>query len=792
MVPRTISHYRVLQLLGEGGMGEVHLAEDTNLNRKVAIKFLSTKSLSDSVARKRFIREAQAAASLDHPNICPIYEVGETDDACFIVMQYLEGETLDQKISSGRLEVAEAVRSATQMADALAEAHTHGIVHRDIKPQNLFLTSRGQLKVLDFGLAKLIATTPDSDSSANTLALLSNPGTLIGTMPYMSPEQVRGEDVDYRSDIFSLGTVLYEMLTANQPFADRSPAVTLSAILTKDPPLLSHYIQNPPVELERIVRKCLEKSREERYQSARDLAIDLRHLRRVTADTSPLVRTEIESKRHWPFKWIAATAISTVLVAGSVYLLARRNGKGGDRKPISSVAVLPFSDGSENADTRYLSDGMTDGLINSISKIPNVRTIGRSSVFRYQGRTVDAHTVGRDLGVDSVLTGRIIERGDTLTIIVELADAKDDHHIWGAQYSRLKTQVIALQDDLTQTITDGLDLGISGDEAKRLTHHGTENDEAYRLYLKGRYFWNKRTEADIKKAIEYYQQATDIDPNYALAYAGTADAYVSLASGGFEALLPNEAMPKAKAAAAKALELDPTLAEAHASLGYVKFLYDWDWSAADNEFSRALELNPNYPTTHLFRSLLLITRARQDEAIAESRRAVALDPLSLSLNTNVGRALLFAHKYDEAVDELRKTVEMDPKYVPSHYLLGFAYHQKQMYREALDEFNKVTELSGGSAFSQAAEAMCYASSGRRPEALRIAGQLTASANTKQGSPYYVAVVYACLGDSAQAVKWLEKCYERRSYEVVYLKVEPAFDKVRQDPQFQSLITRAGL
>lgn len=794
MIPKAISHYRILQPLGEGGMGEVYLAEDTVLNRKVAIKFLHPKSLSSAIARQRLMREAQAAASLDHPNICAIYEVGETEDACFIVMQYLEGETLDHKLLGSQLKLSDAIRFGAQIADALAEAHSHGVIHRDIKPQNLFITRRGQLKILDFGLAKVIPTEQAADNDANTLAMLSSPGSLIGTMPYMSPEQVRAEDLDSRSDLFSLGTVLYEILTGHQPFADRNRAVTLSAILTQEPPPLSRYIPNAPAELERILHKCLKKDREQRYQSARELAIDLRHLRRITSANSEAVDSSSvpEIRKGASYRWLAAMAALAVVIGAGIYFFARRGRMTDTPRQLSSIAVLPFVDTSGDPEMEYFSEGITDSLINSLSQLPNVKIIGRASVFRYKGRNVDAQLVGKELGVESVLTGRIVEHGNNLLISAELVDSRDNHHIWGAQYNRQVSEVITMQDDITRIITERLRLKLSGEDQKRLSKHYTENTQAYQLYLKGRYFWNKRTEQDIKKAIEYFQQAIDMDPNYALAYAGLADAYVSLGSSGFDAMLPQDAIPKARAAATKALEIDDALAEAHASLAYVKFIYDWDWPTAEREFNRALELNPNYPTAHQFRSLYFMAMGRQEEAIAESRRALELDPLSLSLHTNVGRALLFARRYDEAIDQLHKTIEMDPKYLGSHYLLGIAYNQKHLYREALDEIKNVKALSADSSFSAAAEGLSYAMAGRRSEALRIADELRSRLKKGKASPDYLAIVYAGLDDHEKTLDWLEQSYQRRTGQMVYLKVEPAFEKLQGDPRFQNLVRRVGL
>ena len=797
MFPREISHYRVLKLLGQGGMGQVYLAEDTILNRKVAIKSLTPGSVDDDRARSRLVREAQAAAALDHPNICHIYEVVEAENDCFIVMQYLEGETLDRIILTKKLELSEALGFAIDIVDALAEAHGRGIVHRDIKPQNLMITPRGQVKVLDFGLAKMMRAEWFADSDARTMAILSNPGTMIGTMPYMSPEQVRAEDVDGRSDIFSFGTVLFEMLTGKQPFANPNGAVTISAVLTHDPPPLRQCVPNAPVELERILQKCLAKDRGQRYQSASELAGDLRQLQRIAAlgavtlesGIAPRVTTSVPRSMT---RIVPAVLVSVLIIAAGIYFLRTRVKTGSNARQISSVAVLPFVNTSADANMEYLSDGITDSLINSLSRLPNLKLVGRTSVFRYKGRDADARTVGSELGVESVLTGRIVEHGNELSITTELVDARDNSHIWGEQYNRPVSDILAIQEDITSVITEKLRLEISHEDKERLTKRYTDNSEAYQLYLRGRYFWNKRTEADIKKGIEYFQKAIEADPNYALAYTGMSDSYALLGSGGFDTMLPDEAMPKAREAAQRALEIDDTLAEAHTSLAYVKFIYDWDWATADSEFKRSTELNPNYATAHHLRSLYLLAMDRKEESILESRRAQELDPLSLSININVGRTLLFAGQYDRAIEQLRRTLEIDPNYVWAHYLAGLAYEQKGMFAEAISELQQVKALSGDSPISEAALAHSYALSGKRPEAIKIADDLKARSRKTHIPPYYLAIVYAGLNDREQTLDWLEKAYHERTNQMAYLKVEPAFDKLRADTSFQALLRRVGL
>jgi len=779
------------QLLGEGGMGQVYLADDTVLNRKVAIKFVSAKSLGSDIAKQRLLREARAVAALDHPNICAIYEIVEGQEDCFIVMQYLEGETLDEKVGHGRPGLSASIDYAIQIADALSEAHSRGVVHRDIKPQNIIVTSRGQLKVLDFGLAKLLPSEEFTDSSAYTLNVLSSPGTMIGTMPYMSPEQVRAEDVDYRSDIFSFGTVMYELITGKQPFITNNRAVTMSAILTQQPLPLSHYTANVPQELERIVSKCLQKDRERRYQSAAEIAIDLRQLQRTDRDTVATGASFHEQPSTHNYLTLAALFGLVLIVGGLAYFLLHRSLSSPPAR-VNSIAVLPFVNTNADADLEYLSDGMTDSLINSLARLPNTRTIGRTSVFRYKNRDADAHAVGTELGVQSVLSGRITQRGNSFSISVELVDARDNHHIWGQQFNRQLSDILAVQDEITHVITEQLRVEISGEDEKRINKRYTDNSEAYQLYLKGRYFWNKRTPEDIQKGIEYFRQAIAADPNYALAYTGLSDSYAVLGSGGFDTMLPDEAMPKAREAAMKALQIDHDLAEAHASLAYVKFIYDWDWATAETEFNRAIELNANYPTARALRSQFLMAMGRSADSIAESHRAQELDPVSLSINTNVGRAYLLAHEYDKALQQLLKTIEMDPSYVWSHYLVAIAYEQKQMYPQAVEEFQKVRSISGGAPFSDAALAHCYAVSGRRVEALDLAKNLESRTKQTHTSPYYLAIVYAGLDDRDRAFHWLETSYQERRNQTVYIKVEPAFDQLHADKRFTEMMRRVGL
>ncbi|PYT06301.1 MAG: hypothetical protein DMF60_09670, partial [Acidobacteria bacterium] len=710
---KTISHYRILHQLGAGGMGEVYLAQDTRLDRKVAIKFLPAELAADERATRRLIREAQAAAALDHSNICSIYEVGEEDGLSFIVMQYIEGASLASRITAKALGLREALDIAVQIADALAEAHSRSLIHRDIKPQNIMITVRGQVKVLDFGLAKVVRERDMLESEVATQGLVTEPGMIVGTVPYMSPEQVKGEPLDARSDIFSFGAVLYEMVTGHQPFASENAAATISAILVHEPAPLARYSREAPAELERIVTKALAKDREERYQTAKDAAIDLRKLnqrieieaelqrskepegtgglsvatiaREVLTETAgepatPTAETAAarstssaeylitEIRRHKKGLSIALAAFVITLAAIAYFLLVR----GGQPKTIDSLAVLPFLNASTDPDTEYLSDGITESLINSLSQLPNLKVMSRNSIFRYKGRESDAQAAARELNVRAVLTGRVVRHSDALMISVELVDALDNSHIWGDQYVRKFEDILRVQREIAREVSEKLQVRLTGLYKERLRDHQTENTEAYQLYLKGRYYANKYSTDAIKKSIEFYEQAIKTDPKYALAYAGLAESY-------FEAsvvyLRHDEAFQKARLAALKALQLDETLAEAHTSLALVNMNYDWDWPEAEKHCKRAIELKPGYAWAHDWYGIYLGWTGHLDEAKAELKQAQDLDPLSLPINTDLAGMYFWARQYDQAIELYRKTLDLDPTFTPALGYLGWCYEQ---------------------------------------------------------------------------------------------------------------------
>jgi serine/threonine protein kinase/tetratricopeptide (TPR) repeat protein len=833
--PEYIAHYRILRRLGKGGMGEVLLGEDTKQHaRKVALKVLPQEVTKSESRLRRFKQEARAVLALNHPNILTIYEIGQTADSYYIATEYIEGETLRHCLWRGPMKFDEMLGVGIQVAMALEAAHAEGIVHRDIKPENIMLRQdkfvRDRfVKVLDFGLAKLTDREPiTTDPEAVTIPITeTSPGTIMGTSGYMSPEQALGESIDERSDVFSLGVVLYEMVAGHPPFKGKTDSHTRVSIIDNDPMPLVHYVPEVPRQFERIISKALAKDRLKRYQTITDLKLDLEQLRDElhTSDTGELARHEARetqtdmvtsvptvassraetvsgsattsgvtapppSRKRWLVYGVAG-ALGALLLVVAVVLFAS------SRPAINSVAVLPFVNDSQDPNVEYLSDGLTESIINSLSQLPNLKVMSRNAAFRFKGSNVDPVEAGRNLNVGAVLIGRLVKREDRFVIKTELIKVADGSQLWGDEYNSSLADIFSVQEEVSKKISQNLRLRLTGEDEEKLAKRYTHDAEAYQLYLKGRYFWNRRNEEGFRNGIDYFKRAEEKDPTFALAFSGLADSYALLCDIGV--VRPVDEMPKAKAAAQKAVDADPTLAEAYTSRAFVRLAYDWDWLGAQNDFQQALKLNPKYPTAHQWYASYLMQMGKFSLAKAEIEEAHNLDPLSPIISANSGLYSYYEHNYDDAIAKYKVTLQSDPDFWVARHYLALAYVQKGMNQEAIAELRRLIKAPAtGPIPDQVVEAECEASAslgfvygigGRRAEAQAILNQIEALSKRRYVSPLYFAIVYAGLKDNDKAIDYLNKAFEARHPGLVLIRIDPIFDGLRNDERFKTLIKR---
>lgn len=776
------ARYEILSALGAGGMGEVYRARDARLGREVAIKVLPEHLSSNPQALSRFEREAKALATLSDSRIVAIHDFGTHNGISFAVMELLKGETLRSVLSRSSLPSERAIEIATAVAEGLQAAHSAGIIHRDLKPENIFITSEGAVKILDFGLAQWFpVVTPDLQSETPTLSKQTLPGAVMGTLPYMSPEQVRGETVDARTDIFSFGAVLYEMVTGICFFARKTSADTISAILNDQIPGLSGSVKDAPAALDSFIPRCLEKNPSDRFQSARNLVNGLRMISSgLYLETAPARR----AFRIKPAMLLFITAIA-IAIGVSLYLLI------GKKEGTRSLAILPFVNVLNDPKTEYLSDGVTESIISKMSQLPQMRVMAHDTVFSYKGRRMDPRKVGRELNVDAIVTGQMAQHGDVLEIRVNLVNVKDGTELWGEQYRRKFQDIFSIQDDMARMISEKLQLKLTGEEKKMLAKHYTNNPEAYQLYWTARYYMQREfTQEDYLKTEDFLHQAIDKDPNYALAYVGLTSLYSHMA---FDGIMPvNEAKDKAERSIRKALEIDNKLAEVHYGLATVAWTFEWDWKTWEAESKKARAIDP-YSTFLDYFGLRAL--GRFDEAIQESKRRVAIDPRSPRHNSVLGTTYFWAHQYDQAIEQFRKVLQIDPSYATAHDNLADVYARKGMYQEAIVEEMKYLKMMQNDEEADSLQRDFKAYGYQKAKNLHIQ-RLLDTYKSIEGEQYIppmlFAALYAQLGDKDQAFSWLEKAYQERAPWLTYIKTDPQFDNLHSDPRFNELLKKIGL
>ncbi len=746
---QRLGPYEILSPLGTGGMGEVYRARDSRLDRDVAVKVLPEHLARDPQSLSRFARETKAVAALSHPNILSIFDIGAEGEIHFAVTELLEGETLRGAIKEGPLSWRKAVEIAVAAAEGLAAAHSKGVIHRDLKPENIFVTTDGRVKLLDFGLARFRPAQAESDETQAQNETLA--GTVMGTPGYMSPEQVRGTAVTPSSDIFSLGCVIYELISGKRAFQGTTAVETMSAVLRDRPAGVADSRKQIPADLDRLISHCLEKNPEERFQSARDLAYDLKST----------LGTPVPSAVHAE-----------------------------PSKSIDSIAVLPFVNaGGEDAE--YLSDGITESIINSLVQIAQLRVTPRSTVFRYRSKDVDPQSAGRELGVRAILSGRVMQRGETLVVATELVDVVAGAQLWGERYNRKIDDIFALEEEIARKISESLRMRLSGEENKKLAKRFTENSEAYQLYLRGRHHWLRRSPASMKRAMEYFQQAIEKDPAYALAYAGVADCHSLLSV--YCAINPKEGWARAKAASAAAIALDPELAEGHVSAVFIKAFADWDWAGAEQEALRAIELNPALWQAPYWYACVLSICGRNEEAEKQIQRARDLEPLSATVMHIAALVAFGGRRYSEAAERSLRGLDLDPQHPLLRLWLGTALVHQGMYEDAIRELEKAYEYSERETFAAGALGHAYAVAGNEVEARRILGEILETSARRPVDMYGIALIHVGLGERELALEWLEKSFAARlGFGTLMVRMDGRVDDLRPDPRFRAILQRMGL